>query len=234
MSGSAAGGAPFRVIDLSCAIDFAPSFYGPSGGEYFPTTTVAAQGVANATVSLDLHSGTHIDPPAHFVEGAKTIDELPPEHFIRAAVVADVQQCEPKHAIHPSDLTFRAGGWDRVEGKALLLHTGWTDRMYGTREYYPEAPYLTEELAVKIVEAGVSIVVLDCPPDRLDLDVETDRLRLSSNVVHRTLLGNGVPIVENARSMDTISGGDLWLIALPLRIEDGCGSPTRAVVLEWG
>lgn len=224
---------PFRVIDLSRPIDFAPAIYGPSGGEYRPTTTVEENGVANANVLLDLHSGTHIDPPAHFVAGGKTIDELPPELFIRRAVVADVRIDEPKHAIGPDDLVFRTDGWDALDGKALLLHTGWSDRMYGTRDYYPQAPYLTEELAGKIVAADVAVVVLDCPPDRLDLDVEADRLRLRSDVVHRTLLGNGVPIVENAMSMDTVTGADLLLVALPLRIDHGCGSPTRAVVLEW-
>lgn len=234
MSDSGGSDRPFRLIDLSCAIDFAPAIYGPAGGEYHPTTTVAAQGVANATVTLDLHSGTHIDPPGHFVEGAATIDQLPPELFILAATVADVRNCEPKQAIGPDDLSFRAGDWDQLAGKALLLHSGWSDRMYGTRDYYPQAPYLTEELALRIVAAGVKIVVLDCPPDRLDLDVETDRLRLVSNVVHTTLLGNGIPIVENARNMAAITGSDLWLVALPLRIDRGCGSPTRAVVLQWG
>ncbi len=36
------------------------------------------------------HSGTHVDAPAHFVPGGKTIDEMPLEKFIGEGTVIDV------------------------------------------------------------------------------------------------------------------------------------------------
>ena len=40
-----------------------------------------------SAITLALHVGTHIDAPAHAVDGAKTIDELPIERFAGTAVV---------------------------------------------------------------------------------------------------------------------------------------------------
>jgi kynurenine formamidase len=228
----AGAGDSLRIVDLSYRIDFAPRAYGPKGGAYTRTTTIAGEGVENADVLLDLHAGTHIDPPAHFVAGGATIDQLPLDIFIRPAVVGEVPNCAARQSIGPDDVHV-PGGWETLSGKALLIHTGWSDRMYEDPGYYPLAPYLTEACAEKIVESGVRIVVLDCPPDRLDLDPATDRMHLVSNAVHRTLLGNGVPIVENVHGMSTIRGLSLWLVALPLAIDAGCGSPARVVVLEW-
>ena len=37
------------------------------------------------------HSGTHVDAPAHFIPGGKTIDEMPLEKFIGEGIVLDVR-----------------------------------------------------------------------------------------------------------------------------------------------
>ncbi len=42
-----------------------------------PWATVAQQGFATQAISLGTQTGTHIDAPAHFVDGAATLDALP-------------------------------------------------------------------------------------------------------------------------------------------------------------
>ena len=48
--------------------------------------------VANLSViSMSTHTGTHVDPPIHFVEGGATIDRVPLDTLIGDAFVADVR-----------------------------------------------------------------------------------------------------------------------------------------------
>lgn len=42
-----------------------------------PWASVAQQGFATQAISLGTQTGTHIDAPAHFIDGAATLDALP-------------------------------------------------------------------------------------------------------------------------------------------------------------
>ena len=39
---------------------------------------------------LDAHTGTHVDAPLHFIQGGKTLDQIPMEQLIRKAKVIDL------------------------------------------------------------------------------------------------------------------------------------------------
>src|SRR5437588_12073821 len=41
--------------------------------------------------AFDEHSGTHVDAPAHFGEGAATVDKIPPEELILEVAVLDIR-----------------------------------------------------------------------------------------------------------------------------------------------
>src|SRR6266852_7497895 len=42
--------------------------------------------------AFDEHSGTHVDAPAHFGEGAATVDEIDPAELLVTAAVLDVRE----------------------------------------------------------------------------------------------------------------------------------------------
>src|SRR3989442_12709871 len=55
-----------------------PTYPGDPPFEIRPTQRVADGGAFNATrITLGTHLGTHVDPPAHFLAGGATVDELP-------------------------------------------------------------------------------------------------------------------------------------------------------------
>src|SRR5262245_13779925 len=59
------------------------------------TLAIAAGDVCNETeLGLSVHTGTHVDAPLHFVDGASPIDSLPPELFVGPAEVVDAQAAE--------------------------------------------------------------------------------------------------------------------------------------------
>lgn len=54
--------------------------------------TVAEQGFEVDRYSIVGQWGTHVDPPVHFVEGARTLDELPVEEMILPLAVLDLHK----------------------------------------------------------------------------------------------------------------------------------------------
>src|SRR5438128_9840627 len=53
-----------------------------------PLRRIAEGDTANvSTVSFGDHTGTHVDPPLHFIEGGRTVDELPLDALVGPCVV---------------------------------------------------------------------------------------------------------------------------------------------------
>ena len=111
--------------------------------------------------------------------------------------------------------------------KVLVIYTGWSDRFWGTQEYF-DHPYLTKEAAEKVVlEKGVRVLAVDtASPDESNGD--------DGFGVHETVLGMGGVIVENLANVNKILDGEggesEWMVSfVPLYLggeEDG--SPIRA------
>src|SRR5687767_1074748 len=80
-------------------------------------------------VQMGVHNGTHADAPFHFAPGADTIDQIPLETYLGAAVVVDLTQLfvtDPTRPIRIADLESSAGALELAP--RLLLKTGvWND-----------------------------------------------------------------------------------------------------------
>ena len=85
------------------------------------------------------HGGTHIDAPVHFAKGMHSVDEIPLEHLIGAAVVVDVTSQVSRnrdHLISVADLQ----GWEASHGEIpkrsiVLLRTGFSSHWPNARKY---------------------------------------------------------------------------------------------------
>jgi arylformamidase len=157
---------------------------------------------AVSRLALGTHTGTHVDPPAHFLPGAATVDDLPLEVLVGPAVVADC----PAGPIDGAAL----GSMALPEGSTrLLLKTG------------RDSGALTGDGARWLVERGVRLV----GADTLSIEPETD-----DYPVHRVLLGAGVVIVEGL-NLAAVAAGSYHFVCLPLPITGGDGAPARAVLI---
>ncbi|HEV3363305.1 MAG TPA: cyclase family protein [Acidimicrobiia bacterium] len=153
-------------------------------------------------LALGTHTGTHVDPPAHFLPGAATVDHLPLEVLVGPAVVLDCS----------------AGPIDGAALEARPLPDGSTRVLLKTGG---DAGALTPDGARWLVERGVRLV----GADTLSIEPET-----GDYPVHRLLLGAGVVIVEGL-DLAAVAAGAYQFVCLPLRIVDGDGAPARAVLI---
>jgi kynurenine formamidase len=185
-------------------------------------TTLADTGWASYLWVLVEHSGTHVDAPAHVVEGALPVDKVPLNSYIGRGAVLDLRGKPPHYSITKDDLLgeIRKKGLDGKVGPdwVLLLCTGWTGKT-GTPQWL-EYPELSQDASQYIAGLGVNAVGLDSPsPDYAPLPA------------HKVLLSKGIAIFENLTNLEKVMGREFIFLGAPLPLVDGSASPVRAFAL---
>lgn len=158
-----------------------------------------------------MHAGTHVDAPYHFVDGAAKIDEVALDTYVGPARVIDARG---RDVLTPN--LFTAFDW-RATPRALIR----TDCWKNPAEFPPAWPRYAPELPAWLGAHGVRLVGMDFPsvdqPDSNDLPT------------HHALEAAHVLILENL-DLRAAEPGVYELIALPLKVRGGDGSPVRAVL----
>jgi kynurenine formamidase len=213
------------VIDLSHPL--APTGLSYCAGHPVFTSeqvmTLTRDGSNVSRLTIGSHTGTHLDAPVHFIEGAATVSDVDLSSLVGPAIVVDVRGKGVHGAITWDDIAPQAGKLSPEV--ALLLCTGWSQ--HWGREEYMKSPHLSEEAAQKIMERGVRVVGIDV----FSVDGEApEGSSRETNAVHRLLLGNGILIAENLTNVEALLDGSAYLVSLlPLNLEGGDGSPIRAI-----
>lgn len=162
-------------------------------------------------LGLGEHTGTHLDAPVHWIPGGDDIAQVPPDALTgRAAVIRPSME---------SLREFESAYGEIGRGDRVLIDCGWAAQ-WGTPRYFSDWPAVPISLAEALVARQVSVIAVDTPsPDPADS---------ATCPVHRLVLGNGTLIGENFARLAELSGWVTVLLA-PLPIEQGTGSPVRAV-----
>ena len=124
-------------------------------------TNVREHGFYSNLLMLVEHTGTHVDAPAHIIEGGETIDSIPLERFMGDGVVVDASALPPKASITRALLEEALRGRNFGRGWVVLIMTGY-DAKAGTPQWF-EHPGLDGEAANYLVELGVNAVGIDAP-----------------------------------------------------------------------
>lgn len=169
-------------------------------------------------LSICSHLGTHVDAPAHFVRGGKTIDQFPLDRFLVDAVVWPVR-VGPLEPITPKHLD----GIELRSGDALIFATGWGEQFRDPQ--YHNHPYLDDAVARWIVTRGASMIGVDfLTPDK-PVQVRDASFDFP---IHNTLLGNEVLIIENLTGLRGLERRRVKLFAAPLSVRAGLeAAPAR-------
>jgi len=154
-------------------------------------------------VEMGTQTGTHIDAPAHFVEGAATLDQLEISTCFGSYFLVHLGECEG------------AADFDRMlsryrrESRLLLLSPSPADSISSARF----DSLLSLGCKLWIVMGAVTVEASD------------------PFYLHRKLAQAGVYLVEDLdeKSMDAIQP-DGEIMALPLRLEGVSGAPCRVVI----
>jgi kynurenine formamidase len=174
------------------------------------------------------HIGTHIDAPVHFLDEGWTIDEVPLESIVKKGRVIPLTDTEPR-AMVTADMVL-ATGVEFDDSVIPVLHTGWTDRTYGTPAFWDDMICLDTSVSELMIERGVSAVALDFFPEIAFWRL-TERPPGKSGPNHRMLLGNKTIIIQMLTNIAAIDGADFTLAGVPLRLDGLDGSPARVFAM---
>jgi arylformamidase len=166
-----------------------------------------------SSIALSAHTGSHIDAPYHFDDGGGTIEGLPIDPFWGAAQVVSV--------------TKKAGplvvddfyGYQLELAPRLLVRSAASSL---NQSIFPdEFVYPSPDLADYLGSLGLILYGTDCP--------SMDHPESKTLEGHRALGRNNIAILEWL-DLSKAADGLYELVALPLRIVGGDGSPVRAVL----
>jgi arylformamidase len=175
-------------------------------------------------IDMNTHTGTHIDVPYHFVHDGATLDEVPVETWVGEGVVVDVSYKKDKEPITPEDLEKHAAHMKKDD--IAMLYTG-RGKLRGFNEtYLKNWPSVEKEGAQWLVDRGAKIIGIDA------LGIEM--YGFSDPAVHRTILGAGIPIIEELYLEDIAGmGTKRWLfVCLPLLLKDAGGCLARVIAMD--
>ena len=215
-----------RFIDLSHSVEHGMVTYkglpGPVISDYLSRDQSRERYAAGTEfqigkIEMVANTGTYIDSPFHrYAEGAD-LSRLELES------IADV----PGVVIHRTTGASAIGLAEvqklRLEGQAVLFHTGW-DRHWRTDEYASgNHPFLTAEAAQHLVSAGVKLVGID--------SFNIDDTSTGERPAHTILLRHGIPIVEHMRGLEELPDDGFRFFAVPVKIRGFGSFPVRAFAI---
>ena len=164
-------------------------------------------------IEMVANTGTYLDAPFHRYADGKDLSELPLEWLADLEAIV-VRAREAGRAIGPD-----AFAKHKVEGKAVLVHTGWS-RHWRTDRYFDGHPFLTAEAAAHLRDAGARLVGID--------SLNIDDISGGERPVHSTLLKADIPIVEHMTNLDQVPDGGFRFTAAPVKVKAFGTFPVRA------
>lgn len=209
----------FIDVSLTISPDF-PTWPGDPVIEIERTVDMAAGDPANVSrLKLGTHTGTHVDPPVHFLPGAAGIDEVPLDQINGRAFVADFRGLPGP--IGPKEL--EAAGLPGGTTRLLMLTDNSQLWASGFTEFPRDYTALAPEGAQWAVDHGLRVVGTDF------LSIEVPGA--PGHPTHVTLLRNGVIIVEGL-DLRGVEPGEYDFYCFPLKIAAGDGGPARAALVK--
>jgi arylformamidase len=189
----------------------------PSFEEY---STLQKDGVNLTKITMGSHTGTHLDAPRHFIPHGIGIDKIPPNKLIGEAYVADLSKKPIGSGITSKDLMRELE--EKIErDDIVVIYTGCSEH-WGDKSINRDYTYLTGDAAEYLVSKRVRAVGIDF--------LSVEKFKAAEPVVHKTLLSNGIFIIESLSSaLKQFVGKRILMICMPIKLLDGDGAPSRVV-----
>jgi arylformamidase len=175
-----------------------------------------------SALNFGAHTATHVDAPAHFIEGAAKVETLALDVLIGEAEVIEA----PKDARAIDEHFVRTHfthGTTRILFKTRNSAFWTTDNA----DFRTDFTYLDSDAARWLVEQGIKLVGIDY--------LSIEKFGNANHETHLALLSHGVVILEGL-NLTGVPAGKYELICLPLRLRSnkGDGAPARVVLRSHG
>ena len=201
-----------QIIDISMVLSNDTLIYpGDPKVETKKIKIMGRDGVNLSKITMGLHSGTHVDAPAHFLKEGKTIDEMNLRVLVGKARVCDLTKV--KELITEKELKKCGIKKDEI----ILLKT--SNSRLSTKKFSEKFISLSLDGADYLIKNKIKAVGIDY------LSIET----AGSSVVHKKLLTKNIPIIEDL-VLKNVKPGVYQIVCMPLKIKGGEAAPARCIL----
>lgn len=193
-----------------------PVFPGTEKPVFEKPVSIEKDGFLETQFHMYSHTGTHMDAPAHLLQGQPYLNEMDVSQFCGKAVVLDVKT---------------AKGWIEIEhlrpyeeqiqkADFVILKTGWS-QFWGQNRYFEAFQCLSVEAVEWLVNKALKGIGLDT--------ISIDPVDSKDMPNHKIVLGRQMVIIENLTNLDALEAEVVDFFCFPLKFEASDGSPIRAV-----
>ena len=222
---------PYRLIDLSHTLDNNIPTWDRSCGfnhEIFSDYADTPGQYKFRVMKLNTcaGAGTHIDAPSHCISGGKFIHELDVNDLCMPCVVIDVSnKMHERYSVMPEDIfAFEASYGIINPGICVLIKTGWEKfwkypEKYHNQHVFPSVSIAAANLLLQrcVVALGIDTLSSDRPEDGFE--------------VHQAFLGKGLILIENIANLEQLVPVGAFVMALPIKLQEGTEAPVRLIAL---
>ena len=190
-------------------------------------------------LTLNEHTGTHFDAPSHWVSGKDVpngdVDEIDPSVFVGPVVVIDCSA----GAAEDDDFELTPDvilAWEAEHGKIpadawVLMRTDWSKRSgaqyLNMAEDGPHSPGPTPDAIRLLLERDIR----GFGTETVGTDAGQGSHYVPPYPAHYLLHGAGKFGLQCLRNLDALPPTGALLIAPPLKIKGGTGSPLRVLAM---
>ena len=219
-----------KVEDMTHTVspDF-PTYFGEPGIASEQLFNFGDHGFNLQRVTVNEHTGTHIDAPLHFSADGASVDEIPVTDLVAPLCVVDIAARAAEDTdtlLTPDDLkAWIAANGDIPDGACVALYSGWADKVGtdayrgfdGQAQHYPG--FHVEAAQMLIEETGARSLASDTLS--LDHGPSTDF------ATHYAWLPTGRFGIENIAGLDRVPAAGATLVIGAPKHKGGTGGPAR-------
>lgn len=178
------------------------------------------------SVHMDAGSGTHIDVPAHYLPGGKTVEQLDIQNLYSPLVVIDVShKAHATYSMSVEDILEYEKTYGLIpENACVMVYTAWSKKWsdpvaYRNNVTYPAVSVEGAELLLerKITSLGIDTLAPDRPAEGF--------------MVHEVLFKQDKYIIENVANLDQVPCAGGYVMVMPLNVQGATEAAARVVAL---
>ena len=224
-----------QVVDMTHELsEEFPTFGGVPGIRYDKQFDFATDGYNLYTLSIDEHTGTHIDAPLHFSADGQSVAEIPVESLACPLCVIDIRARAAEDAdaqVTPDDLSAWIAAHGAIpDGACVAMNSGWaakvgTDAFRGADEagglHFPG--FHIEATQMLLEQTGAVAIAVDT--------LSLDHGPSPDFATHYAWLPAGRYGIECLAGLDAMPAAGATLMVGAPKVRGGTGGPARVMAL---
>ena len=231
-------GACRKIIDLTHNLDdSSPNWEGTQESPFQASElgNIQRDGYYSRIFTTQEHYGTHVDAPAHFAAGGRTVEQIPAERLIAPLAVIDVRkqvEGNPDYEVSVRDIASWEESYGAIPpGAVVMVYTGWDQRWPSQQDFRQQRPDGLTHYPGFSLEAA-TFLVKDRNAVGLGIDtMSVDVGATETYPVHLFTSREDVYHVENVANLKLVPPVGAIVIVAPIKLAGGSGGPARVFAL---